>query len=444
MATLQALARDLDTGRTTARALVERSLARIADPEGEGARAFLAVDAEGARAAADHLDGLRKRGRAPSRFAGVPFSVKDLFDLAGEETRAGSKQAMPKAARDAPAIARLKAAGFIVLGRTNMTEFAYSGVGLNPHHGTPRSVWDRATGRIPGGSSSGAGVSVAGGMCALAIGTDTGGSCRIPAAYNGVVGYKPSVGRVPTAGAFPLSRTLDSVGPLAGSVADCAIADALMAEDWSGEVAARPASSLRLAALSTVATDGLDPVVAGAYERALSRLSGAGARIAGLAMPELSELPAINAKGGVSAAEAYTEHRARIEASGGDYDPRVRNRILLGQAITAEELLTIHRKRAAMIARFGVLAQGFDAVVLPTVAIAPPAIAELSRDEDYLRLNFLSLRNTFLGNFLNVCAISVPMTAKGEPPAGLMLMAPWGGDEALFAVAAGVEAALAV
>lgn len=444
MATLHALARDLDTGRTTARALVERSLARIADPEGEGSRAFLAVDAEGARAAADHLDGLRKRGRAPSRFAGVPFSVKDLFDLAGEETRAGSKQAMPKAARDAPAIARLKAAGFIVLGRTNMTEFAYSGVGLNPHHGTPRSVWDRATGRIPGGSSSGAGVSVADGMCALAIGTDTGGSCRIPAAYNGLVGYKPSVGRVPTAGAFPLSRTLDSVGPLAGSVADCAIADALMAEDWSGEVAARPASSLRLAALSTVATDGLDPVVAGAYERALSRLSGAGARIADLAMPELSELPAINAKGGISAAEAYTEHRARIEASGGDYDPRVRNRILLGQAITAEELLTIHRKRASMIARFGLLAQGFDAVVLPTVAIAPPAIAELSRDEDYLRLNFLSLRNTFLGNFLNVCAISVPMTAKGEPPAGLMLMAPWGGDEALFAVAAGVEAALAV
>ena len=444
MTSLHALAGDLNTGRTTARALVEQSLARIADPEGEGARAFLAVDAEGARAAADHLDGLRRRGRAPSRFAGVPFSVKDLFDLAGEETRAGSKQAMPKAGRDAPAIARLKAAGFIVLGRTNMTEFAYSGVGLNPHHGTPRSVWDRATGRIPGGSSSGAGVSVADGMCALAIGTDTGGSCRIPAAYNGVVGWKPSVGRAPTAGAFPLSRTLDSVGPLAGSLADCAIADALMAEDWSGEVLARPVSSLRLAALSTVATDGLDPVVAGAYERALSRLSGAGASIVDLAMPELSELPAINARGGISAAEAYTEHRARIEASGGDYDPRVRNRILLGQAITAEELLTIHRKRAAMIARFGLLAQGFDAVALPAVAITPPAIAELARDEDYLRLNFLSLRNTFLGNFLNVCAISLPMTAKGEAPAGLMLMAPWGGDEALFAVAAGVEAALAV
>ncbi len=444
MATLEALARDLETGQTTARALVEGSLARIADPAGEGARTFIAVDAEGARAHADFIDGLRRRGRAPSRFAGIPFSVKDLFDLAGEETRAGSKQAMPKAARDAPAIARLKAAGFIVLGRTNMTEFAYSGVGLNPHHGTPRSVWDRATGRIPGGSSSGAGVSVAEGMCPLAIGTDTGGSCRIPAAYNGIVGWKPSVGRVPTAGAFPLSRTLDSVGPLAGSVADCALADALMAGDREGGVSARPAGSLRLAALSSVATDGLDPVVAGAYARALSRLSAQGARIADLAMPELSELPAINAKGGISAAEAYTEHRARIEAHGGEYDPRVRNRILLGQAITAEELLTIHRKRATLIARFGALTAGFDAVVLPAVAITPPAIADLDRDEDYLRLNFLSLRNTFLGNFLNVCAISLPMTAQGEAPAGLMLMAPWGGDHALFDLAAGVEAALAV
>jgi aspartyl-tRNA(Asn)/glutamyl-tRNA(Gln) amidotransferase subunit A len=444
MATLEALARDLETGRTTARALVEGSLARIADPAGEGARTFIAVDAEGARAHADLMDGLRRRGRAPSRFAGIPFSVKDLFDLAGEETRAGSKQAMPKAVRDAPAIARLKAAGFIVLGRTNMTEFAYSGVGLNPHHGTPRSVWDRATGRIPGGSSSGAGVSVAEGMCPLAIGTDTGGSCRIPAAYNGIVGWKPSVGRVPTAGAFPLSRTLDSVGPLAGSVADCALADALMADDRDGAVSARPAGSLRLAALSSVATDGLDPVVAGAYARALSRLSAQGARIADLAMPELSELPAINAKGGISAAEAYTEHRTRIEAHGGEYDPRVRNRILLGQAITAEELLTIHRKRATLIARFGALTAGFDAVVLPAVAITPPAIADLDRDEDYLRLNFLSLRNTFLGNFLNVCAISLPMTAQGEAPAGLMLMAPWGGDHALFDVAAGVEAALAV
>jgi aspartyl-tRNA(Asn)/glutamyl-tRNA(Gln) amidotransferase subunit A len=281
-------------------------------------------------------------------------------------------------------------------------------------------------------------------MCPLAIGTDTGGSCRIPAAYNGIVGWKPSVGRVPTAGAFPLSRTLDSVGPLAGSVADCALADALMAGDREGGVSARPAGSLRLAALSSVATDGLDPVVAGAYARALSRLSAQGARIADLAMPELSELPAINAKGGISAAEAYTEHRTRIEAHGGEYDPRVRNRILLGQAITAEELLTIHRKRATLIARFGALTAGFDAVVLPAVAITPPAIADLDRDEDYLRLNFLSLRNTFLGNFLNVCAISLPMTAQGEAPAGLMLMAPWGGDHALFDVAAGVEAALAV
>ncbi len=207
--TLAELASELASGKTTARALVEQSLAAIADPSGEGARAFITVDTEGARAAADHIDHLRKRGRAPSRFAGIPFSVKDIFDLAGEVTTAGSKvlQGAAPATADAPAIARLKQRGFIVFGRSNMTEFAYSGVGLNPHYGTPRSAFDRATGRIPGGSSSGAGVSVADGMCALAIGTDTGGSCRIPASYNGIVGYKPSTGRISTAGAFPLSAS---------------------------------------------------------------------------------------------------------------------------------------------------------------------------------------------------------------------------------------------
>ena len=269
--TIAGLARNLADGKITSRSLVEASLAAIADPAGEGARAFIATDPDGARAAADHSDALRKRGRAPSRFAGIPFSAKDLFDLAGEVTTAGSKvlaEAAPAKA-DAVAIARLKAAGMIVIGRTNMTEFAYSGVGLNPHYGTPRSPFDRATGRIPGGSSSGAGVSVADGMVSLAIGTDTGGSCRIPASYCGVVGYKSSHGRVPLTGTYPLSFSFDTIGPLADSVACCASADALMAGDWDGVAPKRSVKGLRLAVLRDFVLDGLEAPVAMAFEDCL-------------------------------------------------------------------------------------------------------------------------------------------------------------------------------
>ena len=234
MPTLAELSRHLAERKLTSRDLVERALALVADPAGEGARAFVAVDAEGARAAADFIDQQRKRGRQVSPLAGIPFSSKDIFDLAGEVTTAGSRvlRNAPPATADAAAIARLKVKGMIVIGRTNMTEFAYSGVGLNPHYGTPRSPFDRATGRIPGGSSSGAAVSVVDGMVALGIGTDTGGSCRVPASYCGIVGYKSSHGRVPLTGCNPLSTSFDSIGPLATTVACCATADAVMAGDW--------------------------------------------------------------------------------------------------------------------------------------------------------------------------------------------------------------------
>ncbi len=278
---LEVLAGELREGKTTSRELVEKALARISDPAGEGARAFIKVDAEGARAASDFQDQLRRRGFQPSPFAGIPISVKDLFDLAGEVTTAGSKvlkDAAPAVA-DAPAIAALKSAGFVVMGRTNMTEFAYSGVGLNPHYGTPRSSYDRKTGRIPGGSSAGAAVAVADQMCAVSIGTDTGDSCRIPAAYNGIVGYKPSTGRVSTQGAYPLSARFDTVGPLGNSVACCAAVDALMAGDWSGRIEATGISALRIGVLKTAVLEGLDAEVASAYDRALARISAAGARL---------------------------------------------------------------------------------------------------------------------------------------------------------------------
>ncbi len=225
--TLVTLADDLANGRTSARKLVEECLAKIADPAGEGQRAFIHVDRQGALDAANAMDALRKANAAPSPFAGIPVSVKDLFDIKGQVTRAGSRalEDSAPAEADAPVVARLRRAGFIVIGRTNMTEFAYSGIGINPHYGTPKGVWNRSVGHVPGGSSSGAAVSIADAMAYGALGTDTGGSCRIPAAYNGIVGYKPTQRRVPLDGGVPLSSSLDSFGPLANSVACCAIFD---------------------------------------------------------------------------------------------------------------------------------------------------------------------------------------------------------------------------
>lgn len=444
MPTLAELSRQLADFKVTSRDLVERSLALIADPAGEGARAFTRVDAEGARAAADLVDVQRKRGRQVSPFAGIPFSAKDIFDLVGEVTTAGSKVLInaPPATADATAIARLKDRGMIVIGRTNMTEFAYSGVGLNPHYGTPRSPYDRTTGRIPGGSSAGAAVSVADGMVALGIGTDTGGSCRVPASYCGIVGYKSSHGRVPLTGCSPLSFSFDTIGPLATSVACCAAADSVMAGDWDGVVPERQAKGLRLAVLKDFVLDGLQPEVERDFARTLKALEAAGATVSDMAFPELREIPAINAKGGIVAAEAWATHRARIAAAGDEYDPRVRFRIELAAAISAADYLDYVARRRDMIGMFGRRFEGFDAVLLPTTLNTPPAISELAADKDYVRFNGMSLRNTYVGNFLDGCAISLPMQRRGAAPCGLMAMAPWGHDRSLFGVAGALERVL--
>src|SRR6267378_4519873 len=246
MWTVAQLARDLAAGRTSSRELVERSLVRIAAAYGEGPRAFLKVYADSARSDADHADRLRKAGVRRSPIDGLPVSLKDLFDVAGDVTRAGSKVLAIEAKRDATVVARLRAAGAIFVGRTNMVEFAFGGVGLNPHYGTPRNPWDRAAGRVPGGSSSGAAVAQAEGMCVMALGTDTRGSVRAPAALCGVVGWKPTASRVPRDGAFPLSFTLDSVGPLANTVACCAAYDAVLAREPDAELPALEVRGLRL------------------------------------------------------------------------------------------------------------------------------------------------------------------------------------------------------
>lgn len=440
--TIEDCAGQLASGSTSSRALVEASLAAIADPAGEGARAFLKVNGEAALSAADYHDRQRKDGRAVSRFAGIPFAVKDLFDMAGDVTTAGSallKTAAPATA-DATAIARLRARGFIPMGRTNMTEFAYSGVGLNPHYGTPRSPYDRATGRIPGGSSSGAAVSVADGMVPLAIGSDTGGSCRIPASYCGVTGYKPSHGKVPLDGAYPLSFSFDSIGPLANSVACCAAAHAIMAGEGEGETSPRDPAGLRLAVLKDFVLDGLEAPVEAGFQRALTALGKAGVTLTDMAFPELRDIPSINSKGGVVAAEGYHHHRRQIVARGAEYDFRVRTRLILAEGISAAEYLDYFVRRRDMIAALASRFVGVDAVVWPTTLNTPPAIADLKADLDYLRFNAMSLRNTYVGNFLNGCAISIPMHAPGAAPAGFMLFAPWGFDRQLLDAAAGIEA----
>lgn len=445
--TLATLADDLASGRTTARALVEDCLARIADPAGEGARAFVAVNREAALVAAEAQDALRKAGAAPSPFAGIPVGIKDLFDMAGEVTTAGSvvlKDHAPAKA-DAPAVARLRRAGFVVVGRNAMTEFAYSGLGMNPHYGDPAAPFERGLSpRVSGGSTSGGAVAVADGMAHVALGTDTGGSCRIPAAFCGIVGYKPTARRVPREGAFPLSSTLDSIGPLGRSVACCASVDAILSGAEPAPIDLRPVAGQRLLVPTTVALDGLDPVVAAAFEAAVERLAQAGARITSAPFPAFGDVAAINAKGGFSAAESYAVHRRLLAEKFEAYDPRVSVRIRRGTEQSAADYVELVAARRALVARAAAQLAPFDALVMPTAAILPPRIADLATDDDaYGRANLLALRNPTLINMIDGCAISLPIAASGGAPVGLMLAGAPGTDASLFAIAAGVEAALA-
>ena len=438
---LERVATQLRYGKLTARTLAEACLARIADPAGEGSTTFLHTDPDLVRAMADHADRLRRAGAAP-RYAGIPLSFKDLFDIAGQPTRGGSRvldHAQPAAA-DAPVVTRLRSAGFLPIGRTNMTEFAFSGLGINPHHGTPRNPYDRATGRIPGGSSSGAAVSVTDGMALAGLGTDTGGSCRIPAALCGVVGYKPTAHRIPRTGVLPLSTTLDSVGPLAASVRDCALLDAILAGEEIATPTPRPVRGLRLAVPRTIVLDGMEPAVAASFDAALRRLRDAGAQVDDLLAGELAEIPLANAKGGFSAAEAYAWHRKLIAGHGAAYDQRILARLMLGQKQEAADYLDLIATRADLIRRIDAITAPYDALVMPTVPLVAPPIATLDDPAEYARVNMLLLRNTSFWNFLDRCSISLPCHAPGAAPVGLMLVGAHGADRALFAMAQGIEA----
>jgi aspartyl-tRNA(Asn)/glutamyl-tRNA(Gln) amidotransferase subunit A len=443
--TIESLAADLAAGRTTSAALVRAALDRATDPAGEGPRTFIELDEQGAMAAAQASDTLRAAGLARSPLDGLPLSVKDLFDVAGQTTRGGSAllRDAPPAERNAVVVDRLQAAGAVIVGRTNMTEFAYSGLGLNPHHGTPRNPWDRATGRIPGGSSSGAAVSVTDGMAVAAIGSDTGGSVRIPSALCGLAGFKPTQRRVPLDGTLPLSGTLDSVGPLAASVRCCAIVDAVLAGEPVHPPRPADLADLRLALPTDVVLDEMDADVARAFDAACAALSAAGARIRRIALPEFAGLAAINARGTFLAAEAWTWHRKHLEASAAVYDPRVSARIAVGGKMTAADYLDLVAARRRWIASVRARIDGFDAMVMPTVPLVAPPIEPLVRDDTtYFKANALMLRNPTLINFLDGCAVSLPCHAPGSAPVGLMIAAAGGEDRRVLAIGQAAERAL--
>ncbi|WLE62584.1 amidase [Burkholderia plantarii] len=447
-APLLSLAAQLDAGTTTSRALVDTALERIAAAGGDGMHAFCHVDADAARRQADAQDALRRAGVRLSPLAGLPVSVKDLFDVAGQPTRAGSRvlDDAPPAAADAPAVALMRRAGAVLVGRTNMSEFAFSGLGVNPWHGTPRSPWGPDEPRVAGGSSSGAAASVAQGMAAAGLGSDTGGSLRIPAAFCGLTGFKPTARRITTRGMFPLSTTLDSTGAIAPTVACCALLDRLLAgepvEAGGFAPAAAPLAGLRFAVLASYVTDGMDETVARAWDDTLGRLSRAGARLTPLALPLLDALPAIN-RFGFSPIEAYATHRATLATRAGDYDPRVLARLRVGEPAGAADYLDLLAARAAAIEAARAALDGFDAFLMPTVPIVPPPVAPLETDAArFSATNALVLRNPSVVNFLDGCAVSLPCTPAGAAPVGLSVGGLALDDARVLRVAAGVEQVL--
>jgi aspartyl-tRNA(Asn)/glutamyl-tRNA(Gln) amidotransferase subunit A len=443
---IDTLSGDLRAGRTSSRALVEQALGRIADPAGEGTRTFVRVHRSAAIVAADVSDRMRREGIADGLIAGIPVSVKDLFDIAGEPTPAGSLVLAERApaVRDARVVSRLREAGAVIVGRTNMTEFAFSGIGINPHYGTPRNPYDRATGRIPGGSSSGAAVSVVDGMAAVGIGTDTGGSVRIPAALCGLTGFKPTARRVPLNGALPLSTTLDSIGPIAPTVSCCALLDSVLSGESIESNAEMSPHRVRLGILQGYPLDGLDAHVSRAFEGAVNALSAAGVHIEEADIPVIEEIKAASTTGGFSAAESYAWHRALIERDGARYDPRVASRILRGAQMLAADYIELIATRRRIIGEMKSALVGFDALLLPTVPRIAPPIAELqSDDRAYLDANAAMLRNTSIINFIDGCALSMPCHRFGEAPVGLMVAALGGHDRELLSIANTIERVLA-
>ncbi len=430
---------------TSARDRLEEIFARLEARAGEE-RVFTRLYPEAARAAADAADARAKAGVSLGPLDGRIISVKDLFDVAGEPTLAGSiiRRDEPSATEDALVVQRLRQAGAVILGKTAMTEFAFSAVGTNPHYGTPPNAADAL--RIPGGSSSGAGVSAAEGTSDIAIGSDTGGSVRIPAALNGVVGFKPTARRVPLAGCFPLSSTLDSIGPLARSVADCAAADAVMAGEEFAPLAPLSLAGLRIGIPRGRLLDDLEPAVAEAFQHSLKMLEAAGARLVDHSIDDLvAEMNAATKAGSLAGIEAAEIHAGWLgdPQKAASVDPHVAGPLIRRLAITAAHYIGLIRKRTELAARMDERLQPVDVLALPTVPmLAPPIAPHLSDDALWNRTDGMLLRNPQVANLFDLTSISLPMLGK-PLPAGLMLFAQNGEDRRLLEIAAAMEKVVA-
>jgi amidase/aspartyl-tRNA(Asn)/glutamyl-tRNA(Gln) amidotransferase subunit A len=400
-----------------------------------------------ALASAAALDQVHAAGAPLTPLAGAPVSIKDLYDVAGYPTTAGSRtlrDAEPARA-DALAVQRVRCAGAVLIGHTQMSEFAFSAVGINPHDGTPANAATSAldpSPRAPGGSTSGGAVSVATGAALAALGSDTGGSIRIPAALHGLVGFKNTQRLTPLQGTVPLSTTLDTVCAITRDVTDAIRMHELLA-DRRVALSGRPLRAWRLAVPSTLMLDAMDPTVAHAFERSLQVLRQQGAQIDEVAMDPLLDLAGLMANGGFAAAESWAWHRRRLAERGADYDPRVAQRIRRGEAISAADYIELHARRARWIERMTHLMHGYDALLSPTVPIVAPELEPLiASDERFFATNARLLRNPSVVNMLDGCAISLPCQAAGELPVGLMV---WGGalsDDRVLDVALAIESTL--
>ncbi|MCY4238016.1 MAG: amidase [Rhodospirillaceae bacterium] len=436
----------LAASTTSATTLVEQACACARDSDGEGQLVFLDHNTEAAMAQAAHADAMRNAGVDQGPLAGMPISVKDLFDIAGETTRAGSRirESAPAADADAAIVRRLKGAGAIIVGRTNMTEFAYSGIGINPHYGTPANPWDRPGRRIPGGSSSGAAISVTDGMAIAAIGTDTGGSVRIPSALTGLTGFKPTANRIPQDGCFPLSFSLDSIGPLAASVECCNVIDGVMAGVTPEALPDIPVRGLRLGAAQTLVLEDLEDTVAAAYERALSKLSAAGVILTDVSFDILADIPKLSTAGGLAAVEALSLHRQDLEVEPQNFDHRVAARMMNGAKTSGADYVDLLHARGRYCNEADEITAPYDAILMPTCPRIAPKIADLENDDTAFGDNNLAmLRNTALFNFLDRCATSLPIHQAGDAPVGLMVVGDTDDDRWNLTVSKAIEGALA-
>lgn len=439
MNTIRGLLKSLANRENTCSELVSAAIGRITEHTSKGGTAFLHVDVERAMAAAQLQDQMRREGRRISSLSGLPVSIKDSFDVAGQVTTAGSRifQNNAPAQDDAEAVARLRDAGAAIVGRTNMSEFAFSGLGLNPHYGTPRNPFD--DGRVAGGSTSGGAVSVAVDMAVAALGTDTGGSLRIPAAFCGIVGFKPTASRVPGGGVVPLSRTLDSIGVMARTVDCCAILDTVLTGTTHDPIKL-PVKGMRFAVTKDVVMERIDERVERVFQRALEKLRVAGAIIDVIPFPELRTLIEKNGQGTIVAAEAWAWHRSLLEKSAEQYDQRVAQRIYRGKSISAADYNGTLELRSDLINASRNRLSEYDAWLMPTVAIDAPDVAVLETSElTFFETNGLVLRNAGIINFIDGCAISLPCQDSGELPVGLSVCGVSGSDIKLLQVSRAIE-----